>query len=185
VSGINRALYENRTLAKASAYLGHPCVFLSHISVDKPAVKQIADYITSQGGIDIYLDTDDDDLQRAANSGDAIGVTEFIERGLSNCTHIMCLVSANTVKSWWVPYELGFGKKSEKPLATLRLKDAVDLPAYLQISEIIRGTKSLNLYLTRVKRGLSKSSATTELTESLTRHSASPHPLDMYLDWQE
>jgi hypothetical protein len=184
VSGINRALQENRALSKTAAYLGNPCIFLSHISIDKPAVKRIADYITSQGDIDIYLDTDDEDLQRAATSGDAVAVTDFIERGLSNCTHIMCLVSANTVRSWWVPYELGFGKKSGKPLATLKLKDAVELPAYLEISEVIPGTKSLNSYLSRVKRGLSKSSSVTELTESLIRHSASPHPLDTYLDWQ-
>ena len=100
MSGLNRALLENRQLAKASAYLGHPCVFLSHISVDNPAVERIADYITQYGDIDIYLDGNDDDLQRAANRGDAAAVTEFIERGLSNCTHILCLVSASTVRSW-------------------------------------------------------------------------------------
>jgi hypothetical protein len=184
VPGLNRALLENRRLAKASTSLGQPCVFLSHISVDKPAVEQIADYITQYGDIDIYFDVNDDDLQRAAKSGNAAAVTEFIERGLSNCTHILCLVSASTVLSWWVPYELGFGKKSGKPLATLKLQDAVDLPAYLEISEIIPGTKSLNYYLTRVKRGLSKSAAIDNLTESLVRHFASSHPLDPYLDWQ-
>jgi|SRR5712671_3121437 len=182
MAGINRALVENRYLAKTSASSGNPCIFLSHISVDKPAVQEIATYITSRGGIDIYLDANDDGLQRAANSGDAVAITEFIERGLSNSTHVMCLVSANTVKSWWVPYELGFGKRSGKPLATLKLKDT-DLPAYLEISEIIRGTKSLNLYLSSIKRGLTKTAAV-DLTESLVRHSASPHPLDRFLDWQ-
>lgn len=182
--GINRALYENRTIAKTSAYLGDPCIFLSHISVDKPAVQRIGDYITRYGDVDIYLDVNDDDLQRAAARGDAVAVTEFIERGLSNCTHILCLVSASTVRSWWVPYELGFGKKSGKPLATLKLKDAVDLPAYLEISEIIPGTKSLNLYLTRVKQGISKTAAAGSLTKSLMEHTASAHPLDTYLDWQ-
>ena len=95
----------------------------------------------------------------------------------------MCLVSPNTVGSWWVPYELGFAKKSGTPLATLKLKDT-DLPAYLEISQIITGTKSLNLYLTGVKRGLTKSITSEVLTESLIQHSASPHPLDRYLDWQ-
>ena|SRR5713101_1203057 len=103
---------------------------------------------------------------------------------LSNSTHIMCLVSPNTVRSWWVPYELGFGKKSGKPLATLKLKDTVNLPAYLEISEIINGTKSLNQYLASIKRGLTKTAAV-QLTESLITHTASPHPLDRYLDWQQ
>lgn len=184
MAGFNRALLENRQLAKTAAYLGIPCIFLSHISVDKPAVRRIADYITQYGDIDIYLDVNDDDLQLAANRGDAAAVTEFVERGISNCTHMLCLVSANTARSWWVPYELGYGKKSEKPLATLKLKDVMDLPAYLEISEVIRGTQSLNYYLTSVKRGLSKGAPTNSLTESLVRHSASPHPLDTYLDWQ-
>lgn len=127
----------------------------------------------------------DDDLQEAANSGNAAAITEFIERGLSNSTHIMCLVSASTVKSWWVSYELGFGKKSGKPLATLKLKDTVQLPAYLEISYIIRGTDSLNQYLTRVRRGLSKSATVDSLTESLIRNSAPTHPLDNFLDWNE
>jgi len=185
MAGINRAQFENRHLAKASASLGSPCIFLSHISVDKPAVQAIATYITSRGDIDIYLDAMDDDLQEAANSGNAAAITEFIERGLSNSTHIMCLVSASTVKSWWVPYELGFGKKSGKPLATLKLKDTVILPAYLEISYIIRGTDSLNQYLTRVRRGLSKGAPVNFLTESLIRNSAPSHPLDNFLDWNE
>ena len=183
MAGINRALYENRILAKACETLGEPCIFLSHISVDKPAVVEIANYITSRGDIDIYLDVNDQDLQQAATAGNAKSVTAFIEAGLSHSTHIMCLVSPSTVRSWWVPYELGFAKKSGKPLSTLKLKDT-ELPAYLEISEIITGTKSLNLYLTSVKRGLKKSITFGALTESLVQHSASPHPLDRYLDWQ-
>lgn len=185
MAGINRALQENRILAKASEYLGQPCIFLSHISVDKAAVAEIARYITAKGDIDVYLDANDEALQRAASAGDAAKVTEFIERGISSSTHIMCFVSASTVNSWWVPYELGFGKKSGKPLATLKLKGTVDLPAYLEIGEIIRGTDSLNKYLTAVKRGLAKSVASGSLTESLIRNSAQPHPLDNYLDWQQ
>lgn len=76
---------------------------------------------------------------------------------LELCTrYILCLVSPKTVGSWWVPYELGFAKKSEMPLATLKLKDT-DLPASLEISELIKGTESLNRYLTGVKKDLRKS----------------------------
>ena len=181
--GINRATAENRSLARLNESNGQPCIFLSHISVDKAAVIEIANYITVRGDIDVYLDINDRELQDAADSGNAEGITEFIEKGLSNSTHIMCLVSANTVRSWWVPYDLGFGKKSGKPLATLKLKDTVSLPAYLEISEIINGTKTLNLYLSSIKRGLRKTAAV-QLTESPITHTAAFHPLDKYLDWQ-
>jgi hypothetical protein len=95
----------------------------------------------------------------------------------------MCLVSASTVQSWWVPYELGFGKKSGKPLATLKLIDVKDLPAYLEISEIIKGIDSLNRYLTAVKRGLKKTMTAGTLTESLLPDYTINHPLEKYLYW--
>jgi hypothetical protein len=184
VAGINRAIYENRQLAKANDSANGPCIFLSHISVDKSSAIAIGSYITAQGGIDIYLDNDDKDLQQAVSTHNPVGITQFIERGLSFSTHIMCLVSASTVKSWWVPYELGFAKKAGKYLSTLKLKGDVDLPEFLAIGEIVTGTKSLNNYLTRVRRGLGKAVAVDSLTETLIRDSVQGHPLDAYLDWK-
>ena len=182
MAGINRALYENRNLAKAAVSHNRPCIFLSHISVDKSTAAAIGNYITKRGDIDIYLDINDQELQDAVNNGDAISITHFIERGLGNSTHIMCLASANTARSWWVPYELGFAKNAGAYLSTLRLKD-VELPAYLEISEVIRGTKSLNEYLRRVRLGFGKSAART-LIETLVSHT-DDHPLDTYLNWGE
>src|SRR5205814_897081 len=112
---------------------------------------------------------------------DPTGVTRFIEQGLTVSTHIMCLVSAATVGSWWVPYELGFAKNAGKHLSTLKLKGEITLPAYLQISEIILGTKTLNDFLTRVRQGLGKAALLRSLTETLIAHT-SPHPLDEHLD---
>jgi len=179
MAGINRALYEQRHLAKAS----NPCIFLSHISVDKSSAIAIGDYIKKHGDIDIYLDLNDEDLQSAARSDDPSGVTRFIEQGLTFSTHIMCLVSAATVGSWWVPYELGFAKNAGKHLSTLKLKGEIALPAYLQISEIILGTKTLNDFLTRVRQGLAKTAGVWTRTETLISESAQPHPLDQHLNW--
>ena len=179
MSGINRALFEHRHLAKAT----QPCIFLSHIAVDKSTAIAIGSYITKQGDIDIYLDLSDEELQRAVKRDDPTGVTKFIEQGLSNSTHIMCLVSAATAGSWWVSYELGFAKNAGKHLSTLKLKGEISLPAYLQISEIIPGTKTLNTFLTRVRQGLGKVASVLSLTESLISHTDT-HPLDDYLDFR-
>jgi hypothetical protein len=184
MAGINRALQENRTMAKAAADLNRPCIFLSHISVDKSAALAIGEYITQRGYIDIYLDVHDRDLQVAVSNGDPHGVTTFIERGLYLSTHIMCIISNHTANSWWVPYELGFAKSERKHISSLKLKD-VTLPAYLEISEIVRGTDSLNRFLTRIRSGLTKSASVVSLTESLLRSNMSNHPLDPYLDWHE
>lgn len=180
MAGINRAL--NESLSKSSSATT-ACIFLSHISIDKSSATAIGQYITQHGDIDIYLDVNDPDLQAAVLTNDAARMTRFIERGLSRSTHIMCLVSVDTVRSWWVPYELGFAKNAKQHLSTLKLKGDVELPAYLEISEIIRGTKSLNQYLTAVRSGLTKASASGPLTKSLIEHYATAHPLDMYLNF--
>jgi len=182
MAGINRALYENRHVAKASESANKPCIFLSHIFVDKSAAMAVGTYIVNCGDIDIYLDFNDADLQEAVKTANHYGITQFIEQGLSHSTHIMCLVSVDTVKSWWVPYELGFAKNAGKHLSTLKLKGEIALPPYLQISEIIPGTKSLNDYLSKVRRAFAKVSGACLLTETLIPHSGL-HPLDEHLDW--
>jgi hypothetical protein len=181
MAGINRALEENRYIAKINASIDTPCIFLSHISVDKPAAVAVGRYIMNHGGIDVYLDIHDQDLQQAVSQNDPVGITKFIEQGLSHSTHIMCFVSTDTVRSWWVPYELGFAKNAGIDLSTLKLKGEILLPAYLEISDIIRGTESLNDYLKRVRRRVEKVTASI-LTERLIPHTNS-HPLDDYLDW--
>jgi len=182
MAGVNLALFESRTTTKA-ATSARPCIFLSHLSADKSAVRAIGNYITQQGDIDIYLDVYDQALQDAVQNYDAAGITAFIERGLSLSTHIMCIISSDIARSWWVPYELGFAKSIGKHLSSLKLKD-VTLPAYLEISEIIHGTGSLNFFLTRIRRGLSKFASVHTLTESLLRATMANHPLDPYLDWK-
>lgn len=120
MAGINRALLENRHMAKLNEAIETPCIFLSHISVDKPSAVAVGKYIMKHGGIDIYVDIHDEQLQQAVSNNDAAGITGFIERGLSYSTHIVCLVSPDTVRSWWVPYELGFAKNAGNNLATLK-----------------------------------------------------------------
>lgn len=181
MAGINRALYEMRHTAKLHAAAKNPCIFISHISVDKDAAIAVAKYIMKNGNIDVYLDIQDDDLQTAVETNDHDAITNFIERGLTDSTDIMCLVSADTARSWWVPYELGFAKHADRNLATLKLKGDIYLPSYLRVSRIIMDIDELNQYLRRVQRRFNKISAST-LTESLIPNTES-HPLDDYLDW--
>jgi hypothetical protein len=184
MAGINRALRENRHIAKWADADSRPCIFLSHISVDISSAAAVANYIMNEGDFDVYLDIHDTELATAVQAGNAAAITSFIERGLVSSTHIMCLVTANTIRSWWVPYELGFAKKAGKHLSTLLLKGKIDdLPPYLKISEVIAGTRSLNEFLSRIKQRLAKTASTKELSESLISHTANPHPLDRYLEW--
>ncbi|WP_066174379.1 toll/interleukin-1 receptor domain-containing protein [Bacillus marinisedimentorum] len=154
-----------------------PCIFLSHINIDKEAAIAIGDFITDRG-IDIYLDVYDECLWEAAGEGDAGRITECIEQGLSRCTHMMCIVSEDTKNSWWVPYEVGYGKKSSQEISTLYLKDVSGIPAYLRVTRQIKSLSDLAGYLEEIKKDYY---ATKKLAEFSSEVSGSVSPIDKYL----
>lgn len=193
MAGINRALPV--AVAGTESYKFHkgyfptikdkPCIFLSHISIDKSAVIKIADYIMNKADIDVYLDIHDDELQNAVNRGNSAEITALIERGITNSSHAMCLISEKTIGSWWVPYELGYAKKSDKKISSLKLKGNVDLPDFLKMGELIYGTKSLNEYIKKVINDYKITKSNSTINESLENHGQHDHPLDEVLDWNK
>lgn len=191
MAGRNRALpvptmeSYNFNKSYSSVREDKPCIFLSHVSIDKAAVKSIADYIMDKADIDVYLDIHDNELQNAVDRGDSAEITALIERGIAHSSHAMCLISEKTIGSWWVPYELGYAKKSGKKISSLKLKGTVDLPDFLKIGAIIHGTKSLNKYIEKVIRDYKVTKSYSTISESLESHSNSDHPLDNILDWRE
>ena len=66
----------------------------------------------------------------------------------------MCIISRATKLSWWVPYEIGYGKKNGNEISTLPLKElpANEYPSYLKITRQLTGIKSLNDYLVEILR---------------------------------
>jgi len=145
--GINIAESVQRSYSTAS--LLKPVVFLSHKSEDKEFVESIGDYFIN-AGIDIYLDKNDFKLQHAVNINDPKRVTECIQEGISKSNYILCIASEKTVGSWWVPYEIGYGKKADKGIASLIKKDVKYIPDYLKIEEIIDGIPGLNDFIKRI-----------------------------------
>jgi hypothetical protein len=142
--------------AKASeldktAATDEPCIFLSHISEDKVAVKTVGEYIKNKG-INIYLDAEDAELQQAVHDSDDTKITAFIEGGISRSSDVIVFISEMTKGSWWVPFELGYGKKACKVLACLKLKEVEHLPSFLSIVRRLRNTEDLDNYLLEVRQ---------------------------------
>lgn len=150
--GINIAEnFSNRALNYS--YNSKPIVFLSHKSEDKAYVEELGDYLMN-AGINIYLDKNDPVLQRADKEGDAKKVTECIEKGILESDYILCIVSNQTVNSWWVPFEIGYGKKSNKPIASV-IKNDIDedkVPDYLKIERAILNIKDMNDYIKNITK---------------------------------
>lgn len=172
-----------------------PCVFLSHQNEDKSECRKIAEYL-KRAEIDYYLDEEDADLQNAAKTNNPRLITESIKKGIRESTHMLIVVSGKTYKSQWVPFEVGYGhsaildkglKDDEKPdilkLSILTLRDISEksLPDYMQVGHIIRGTKSLNDYISKITKRIEKS-----LINEMRIFSSSKtgHPLDDVLNWR-
>lgn len=182
--GINIA--ENvQNINKSFSSKQKPVVFLSHKSEDKDFVESIGEYLM-KSGINIYLDKNDFKLQTAVAEEDPQKITECIQEGISKSDYILCFVSNKTVKSWWVPYEIGYGKKANKEISTLVREDVEYIPDFLQIEEIIDSIDDINQYIRKItsKNSMPLLEQAWYQTESLQNHitkSDKYHKLSKYL----
>lgn len=152
-----------------------PCIFISHKSEDKEKAINIGNYIIQAYGIDIYLDIYDSGLQSATLNNDHKTIVNHIHKALSHSTHLMCVISDMTSTSWWVPYEIGYAKKSNREISSLKLKNIIDVPSFLKIETVLMGTKSLNDYLKKINNNKT-------INENF-EYYKSNHPLYNYLNW--
>ena len=182
MAGINRAAKEFRMYSESRKTTGVECVFLSHQQKDKDICRKIADYLMA-ADIDVYFDEDDEDLKVYRQTNRPQGVVDSIRKGINNSSHMLVVISPNTIHSSWVPWEIGYGYDSIQ-LGVLTLKGIEDgsLPDYLKTSMIIRGTKSLNQYLADITNNIQLIMENTNIIKS---HSSANHPLDNYLDWNK
>lgn len=182
MAGINRAIKNVRVFSDSLKTTGVKCIFLSHQQKDKEVCRKIADYLMA-ADIDVYFDEDDNDLKVYRQTNRPQGVVDSIKKGINNSSHMLVVVSPNTIHSSWVPWEIGYGFDNTQ-LGVLTLKGITDesLPDYLKTSPIIRGTKSLNEYLAKITNNIQSIMENRNLVKS---HTMSQHPLDNYLDWNQ
>jgi hypothetical protein len=179
MSGINRFnLDENRILSRKIE--GIKCVFISHQKDDASVCQKIADYFISSG-IDVYFDEYDRDLRISRQTNNPKLVVDAIKKGINKSSHMLCVFSSNTLYSKWVPWEIGYGYDKTN-LSALTLKGITDaqLPEYLKTVPIIRGTKTLNEYISQTKGEIQYKM----ISEGLLKEYNTSHPLDDYLDWK-
>jgi hypothetical protein len=89
-----------------------PCLFVSHRQADADYAKRIA-YLATTKNFKFWLDILDPGLQSLPNmqmlSEDQKRwlIAGIIEMGIINSTHVISLITSNTIGSMWVPYEYG------------------------------------------------------------------------------
>jgi hypothetical protein len=158
---------------------GVKCVFISHQKRDQSEAKRVADFLIACD-INVYFDEYDRDLKFSHQSTDPKAVTNCICNGVNNSSHMLVLVSQNTLYSTWVPFEIGYGfEKTE--LATLCLKGITKdkLPDYVRTGKVVRDIYDLNKWITEFS---SQSRTILESRSTWNTYSSPFHPLTDIMD---
>ena len=159
MEGINRAL-KSQTLnkahriAEAISNADVPCIFISYQRKDESYASEVANYITSKQ-LDVYFDLEDNDLKQSNESRNPSGVTNSIKQGLNQSNYMLVIVSPDTYRSLWVPFEVGYAYDNMgDKMKILRHKGIAKtaLPEYLKVKEMLNGFISLNRFLNVVRQ---------------------------------
>ncbi len=142
---INRAdkstVFESRNQLLAS---GIKCVFISYQRADKVAAKRIADFLLGLG-IDVYFDEYDKSLKFQYQETNPKLLTQAILEGINNSSHMLVVISPNTLDSKWVPFEIGYGyDKTDVRALCLKGIKIGSLPAYIRTIQVVRDIDDLN-----------------------------------------
>lgn len=130
--------------------LGIKCIFISHQQKDKNEARVVADYL-EKSGIDVYFDEYDSALKIHHQHNDPKKVTEAICNGINNSSHMLVIVSPNTISSSWVPFEIGYGfEKTDLAILCLKGIPKGSLPEYLRTAPIVRDIYDLNIKIASI-----------------------------------
>lgn len=145
MAALNRFYYPTKYTSRFQVVsLGIKCVFISHQKADKDAAKKIADYL-KEAGIDVYFDEYDIELRIHHQANNPKAVTDAIRKGINNSSHMLAIVSPNTLTSSWVPFEIGYGfDKTDLGVLCLKGIPKGKLPEYVRTAPIIRDIYDLN-----------------------------------------
>lgn len=151
MAGINRLYSATKYLSRSQVIAsGVKCVFLSHQKNDRDAAKEVADYL-KKAGIDVYFDEYDMELKIHHQNNDPKAVTKAICNGINNSSHMLTIVSPNTIASTWVPFEIGYGfDKTELLVLCLKGIPKGKLPEYIRTAPIVRDIYDLNNLIVRL-----------------------------------
>jgi hypothetical protein len=89
-----------------------PRIFISHRQADEKYGRRIA-YLSAINGFDFWLDVLDPslksltNLQRLSEDQKLLITAGIIEMAIINCSHVLAIISSNTLGTMWVPYEYG------------------------------------------------------------------------------
>lgn len=156
-------------------------IFISHKKEDEETALKVVNTLLSVG-VAAYLDLLDN-----ITADDGEKLTKHICGKLRECTDVIVILSSNTKKSWWVPFEIGMATEKDMPIANYlisheslpdyltywpRLKCAEDVLTYVEIrnkvsSQILWEKAMEHGYFQKADSGMSE---TQKFYQELKRH---------------
>lgn len=97
-------------------------VFISYSSVDEDFAKKLAQTL-EEIGIVYFFDRKDIDWGSS--------ITGEIRKGLSECSAVVVVISPASLKSQWVPFEIGHAMDAGKKILPFLTHPSLDIPGYL------------------------------------------------------
>ncbi len=100
-----------------------PYVFISYSSKDEKIVEQFERYFKS---INIAFFLDKKEIKWEEH------VDNKISKGIEDCSHLIVIISPASLKSEWVPYEVGQARALKKEILPFLTHESMDIPDYLR-----------------------------------------------------
>lgn len=113
-------------------------IFISYSSVDKMRAKQLAKAL-EELSIKYFLD------QKDVDWGD--DVTARLKLGLEECSALIVIISPASLKSQWVPFEIGHASACGIKILPFLTHPSLDLPGFLQGSHYKTKLSDVKKYL--------------------------------------
>ncbi|PHN27060.1 toll/interleukin-1 receptor domain-containing protein [Pseudomonas sp. ICMP 460] len=114
-------------------------VFISYRHTDRAQAIAINAQL-SRANIKTYLDVLD------AESHTTDDITNVITRRITECTHLLAVVSEHTARSWWVPFEIGEATISNRRICSFKT-GASELPLYLDKWPKLTSENDVNFFI--------------------------------------
>ncbi len=153
-------------------------VFISYRHMDRAHAVNINTRLM-QANIKTYLDVLDAESQTTDD------ITGVITRNISECTHLLAVVSEKTALSWWVPFEIGEATITNRRICSFKTGPA-ELPLYLDKWPKLTSDKDIDFFIEAyrnesiLKRSMSLESMTgSESTRSVNRTNADRFHTDL------
>jgi nucleoside 2-deoxyribosyltransferase len=127
-------------------------VFISHQKADSVKAAQVAQHLRTRHAIDSYLDVVDPKI----GTHEGPELADHVREQMDKCDSLLAVVSYETAKSQWVPWEIGIATEKEFPLATYA-DTYLPLPEFLQKWPYITSISELDKYADAVNKMVGRS----------------------------